>query len=204
MKRVEIETNSGGLFDPVHPAAVAGGNVETSQRLVDALLRAIGAQASSQGTMNNLTVGMEAGIWYETIGGGSGAGPGFNGASAVQVHMTNTRASDVEDLESRFPVRLTRCSKRTGSGGDGTWRGGDGIEKCWTFLKPARVSILAERRAAGAPGADGGRPGVPGVDQINRGAGWESASSSVDLMTGDQLRIRTPGGGGFGPPSEEG
>lgn len=204
LKRVEIEPNPGGLFDPHHPAAVAGGNVETSQRLVDALLRAIGAQAGSQGTMNNLTVGMDAGIWYETIGGGAGAGPGFSGASAVQVHMTNTRASDVEDLESRFPVRLNRCSKRTDSGGDGTWRGGEGIEKMWTFLAPAHVSILAERRAAGAPGADGGRPGVPGVDQINRGAGWESASSSVDLKTGDQLRIRTPGGGGFGPPSEEG
>ena len=170
---------------------------------MDALLRAVGAQAASQGTMNNLTVGMEAGIWYETIAGGSGAGPGFSGTDAVQVHMTNTRASDVEEMEVRFPVRLENWRIRPNSGGSGTWSGGDGLEKTWRFLAPATVSILAQRRAAGAPGAVGGRPGLPGVDQVDRGAGWEPASSQFTVTTGDRLRMRTPGGGGFGDASEE-
>ncbi|MEC8193653.1 MAG: hydantoinase B/oxoprolinase family protein [Myxococcota bacterium] len=203
LRRVQIETTPGGMFDPQYPTAVAGGNVECSQRLVDALLRAVGAQAASQGTMNNLTVGMEAGIWYETIAGGSGAGPGFSGTDAVQVHMTNTRASDVEEMEARFPVRLENWRIRPNSGGSGTWSGGDGLEKTWRFLAPATVSILAQRRAAGAPGAVGGRPGLPGVDQVDRGAGWEPASSQFTVTTGDRLRMQTPGGGGFGDASEE-
>ena len=203
MSLVNIELNSGGMFDPKEPAAVAGGNVESSQRLVDALLRAIGAQAASQGTMNNLTIGTRVGAWYETIGGGSGAGPEYNGTDCVQVHMTNTQATDVEELEVRFPVRLDSWTRRVGSGGAGKWTGGNGVEKCWTFLDHAEVSLLAERRAAGAPGADGGRPGLPGVDEINTGAGWEPMPPRWTAKAGDRLRIRTPGGGGFGPVSEE-
>jgi 5-oxoprolinase (ATP-hydrolysing) len=200
---VTITINPGGLFDPIEPAAVAGGNVESSQRLVDAILRALHVQAASQGTMNNLTVGTRVGAWYETIGGGSGAGPGFHGTDGVQVHMTNTRATDVEELEARFPVRLDSWSRRTGSGGRGEWRGGNGIEKCWTFLDHAEVSLLAERRVAGAPGAAGGMPGLPGLDEINSGTGWEPMPLQWTAKAGDRLRIKTPGGGGFGPSSEE-
>jgi len=203
MTPVKIEINPGGLFDPVEPAAVAGGNVESSQRLVDALLRALGAQAASQGTMNNLTIGTRVGAWYETIGGGSGAGPGYPGADGVQVHMTNTQATDVEELESRFPIRLDSWRRRLGSGGSGQWDGGNGLEKCWTFLDHAEVALLAERRAAGAPGADGGRPGLPGSDEIDAGAGWEPMPTRWTAKAGDRLRIRTPGGGGFGSVSEE-
>ena len=198
LRPVQIQVNAGGLFDPRHPAAVVGGNVESSQRLVDALLVALGAQAASQGTMNNLTVGTRTGVWYETIPGGGGAGPDFPGADAVQLHMTNTRATDVEVLETRFPVRLERMAIRRGSGGDGAQPGGCGLVKEWVFLDHAEVSLLAERRAAGAPGASGGRPGLPGVDQINTGAGWEPMPTLWRASAGDRLRILTPGGGGFG------
>ena len=203
MSPVRIETNPGGLFDPSEPAAVAGGNVESSQRLVDALLRAVCVQAASQGTMNNLTIGTRVGAWYETIGGGSGAGFGYNGAHCVQVHMTNTQATDVEELEVRFPVRLDSWTRRIDSGGAGRWVGGDGVEKCWTFLDHAEVSLLAERRAAGAPGADGGRPGFPGLDEIDTGAGWEPMPKRWTAKAGDRLRIQTPGGGGFGSVREK-
>ena len=203
MTPMSIEINAGGLFDPTEPSAVAGGNVESSQRLVDALLRALGVQAASQGTMNNLTIGTRVGAWYETIGGGSGAGPSYRGTDCVQVHMTNTQATDVEELEVRFPIRLDSWKCRMGSGGEGLWRGGDGVEKCWTFLDHAEVSLLAERRAAGAPGADGGRPGLPGTDEIDIGAGWEPMPARWTAKAGDRLRIRTPGGGGFGSVSEK-
>ena len=191
-----------GLFSPHHPAAVAGGNVETSQRLVDALLRALGAQAASQGTMNNLTVGTPAGAFYETIGGGSGAGPGFDGADAVQVHMTNTRATDAEELEARFPVRLLSWARRSGSGGAGLRRGGEGTVKTWEFLAEADVALLAGRRVAGAPGLSGGAPGAPGVDERDIGEGWEPAPPRWRARPGDRLRISTPGGGGWGTPPE--
>ncbi|MEL6345663.1 MAG: hydantoinase B/oxoprolinase family protein, partial [Myxococcota bacterium] len=189
-----------GLFDPRPPAAVAGGNVETSQRLVDALLRALGALAASQGTMNNLTVGTPEGAFYETLGGGSGAGPTFDGASAVQVHMTNTRATDVEELEARFPVRLAQWSVRSGSGGSGTHRGGDGMVKVWVFLAPAEVALMAGRRDRGASGLRGGQSGAPGVDERDLGAGWEPAPARWTAKPGDRFRIATPGGGGFGEP----
>ena len=201
---VTITVNDGGLFDPIEPAAVVGGNVESSQRLVDALLRSLHAQAGSQGTMNNLTVGTRVGAWYETIGGGAGAGPGFHGTDGVQVHMTNTRATDVEELEARFPVRLDAWSIRKKSGGNGEWAGGNGVEKCWTFMDHAEVSLLAERRTAGAPGAVGGQPGLPGTDEINAGLGWEPMPLQWTAKAGDRLRIRTPGGGGFGSPTEAG
>ena len=189
------------MLAPRYPSAVAGGNVETSQRLVDALLRAVGALAASQGTMNNLTVGTAQGAFYETIGGGSGAGPGFDGADAVQVHMTNTRATDIEELECRFPVRIDRWSRRNGSGGSGQWRGGDGTVREWTFLAPAAVAMMAERRIRRAPGLAGGEAGKVGCEHRDVGAGWEPAPPTWMAQPGDRLRVSTPGGGGYGSPS---
>jgi 5-oxoprolinase (ATP-hydrolysing) len=200
----EITLERDGLFDPRPPRAVAGGNVETSQRLVDALLRAVGALASSQGTMNNLTVGTSRGAWYETIGGGAGAGPTFDGASAVQVHMTNTRATDVEELETRFPVLLERFARWPGSGGAGRHPGGDGTEKVWRFLEAADVALLAGRRTAGAAGLEGGGAGAPGRDERDVGNGFEPAPAVWRAEPGQRLRIRTPGGGGFGATSPSG
>lgn len=194
-----IVVTPGGLFAPRRPRAVAGGNVETSQRLVDALLRAVGALAASQGTMNNLTVGTPAGAFYETIGGGMGAGPRGPGAGAVQCHMTNTRATDIEELEARFPVVVERWAARRGSGGAGRHAGGEGVEKVWRFLAPATASLMVERRVAGAPGLAGGGPGGAGVDEVDRGGGWQAVSGRVALGAGDRLRLRTPGGGGWGP-----
>jgi len=202
LKRVKIEVNPGGLFDPQAPAAVAGGNVETSQRLVDALFRALGIGAAGQGTMNNLTVGTPVGAWYETIGGGSGGTPEGPGASAVQVHMTNTRATDVEVLERRFPVRLESLRRRRGSGGSGVHPGGDGLQKTWRFLAPSEVAVLTGRRSAGAPGLDGGGCGAAGRDLRDVGDGWEPAPKVWTAQPGDGLRIETPGGGGWGAPSD--
>jgi 5-oxoprolinase (ATP-hydrolysing) len=198
LRPIRLGLNPGGLFDPQYPAAVAGGNVETSQRLVDALLAALGAQAASQGTMNNLTVGTAAGSFYETIAGGAGAGPDFDGPSAIQVHMTNTRATDVEVLEVRFPVRVLSWSLRRGSGGTGAHRGGDGIKKTWEFLGPAQIGLLAERRVSGAPGLAGGGAGAPGEDR-RIVAGVESAAPARwTAQAGDVLCVSTPGGGGWG------
>jgi len=198
LRPFSIELTPGGLFEPRSPRAVAGGNVETSQRLVDALLRAVGALAGSQGTMNNLTVGTPAGAFYETIAGGMGAGRTGPGADAVQCHMTNTRATDVEELEARFPVVVERWVRRRGSGGVGRHRGGDGAEKVWRFNAPATVSLMVERRAAGAPGLAGGGDGAAGVDEVDAGDGWRPVTGRVALGPGARLRIRTPGGGGWG------
>lgn len=205
---VRLEVNPGGLLDPAPEAAVAGGNVETSQRLVDLLLRALGACAASQGTMNNLCIGFldesapggHGPTLYETIAGGGGAGPGGAGLHAVQVHMTNTRATDVEVLERRFPLRLLRWARRWGSGGAGASPGGDGTVKEWLLLAPAEVCLLAGRRAAGAPGLEGGGPGLPGVDLLDTGEGWRPAPPVWRAKAGDRLRVETPGGGGYGPP----
>ncbi len=200
LRAIDLSIRPGGLFDPRHPAAVAGGNVETSQRLVDALLRALGLSAASQGTMNNLAVGTPAGAFYETIGGGSGATPQGPGTDAIQVHMTNTRCTDVEELEHRFPVRLLHQGRRPNSGGAGRHRGGDGTQKEWLFLADCDVSLLAGRRDQGAPGLAGGQPGAPGLDQVDRGEGFEPAPPAWRAKAGDRLRIDSPGGGGFGPP----
>jgi len=198
LDRVRVDVESGGLFDPQPPRAVAGGNVETSQVLVDALFAALGVGAASQGTMNNLTVGTATGAFYETIGGGAGGTPEGPGASAVQVHMTNTRSTDVEVLERRFPVRLEELSRRRGSGGTGRHPGGDGLTRVWRFLGPARVALLAGRRRCGAAGMDGGSAGMPGRDLRDVGAGWEPAPPVWEAAPGDRLRIDTPGGGGWG------
>ncbi len=202
---VTIVNPSGSLLNPLWPAAVAAGNVETSQMIVDALFGAVGALAAAQGTMNNLTFGDETRQYYETICGGAGAGPGFDGASAVQTHMTNSRLTDPEVLESRFPVIVEAFAIRRGSGGEGRWRGGDGVTRRLRFLEPMTVSLLANRRRVPPFGLAGGGPGSLGRDWIERsGGGVEplSARATVKVRGGDLLVIETPGGGGYGAAAE--
>ena len=207
LRRVEIAL-APGLLDPPFPddparaPAVVGGNVETSQRLVDTLLKALGVAACSQGTMNNLLFGTDRGSYYETICGGCGAGPGFAGASAVHSHMTNTAITDPEVLELRHPVRLEAFAIRRGSGGAGRWRGGDGAVRALRFLAPARVSLLTQHRREGPYGGDGGDAGLPGRQWVERASGERlelGAIDRCDLEPGDRLVVETPGGGGWGP-----
>jgi 5-oxoprolinase (ATP-hydrolysing) len=194
----DIKVNEGGLFDPHYPRAVVGGNVETSQRVVDALLMAMGVQAGSQGTMNNICISCGGEVLYETLGGGAGAGADCDGGSAVQVHMTNTQATDVEDLENRMPIRVTEWSIRHNSGGVGKKKGGAGMTKEWLFLEDAEVSLLASRRFVGASGCSGGGMGVPGEDRYTEDGVWFDMSGHVLIKGGEKCRISTPGGGGFG------
>ena len=185
--------------DPALAPSIVGGNVETSQRLVDTLLKALRLCAASQGTMNNVLFGNEDCSYYETVGGGSGAGPGFAGASGVHCHMTNTRATDPEVLELRYPVRLDRFALRSGSGGNGRWRGGDGIVRHLTFLEPLELSLLTQRRREGPYGLDGGEPGARGHQRLVRADGTVEeldSSASVQVESGDRLELETPGGGG--------
>ena len=193
--------------DPATCPAIVGGNVETSQRIVDALLAAFGLVAASQGTMNNVTFGNERYGYYETIGGGAGAGDGFDGASGVHSHMTNTRLTDAEVLEHRYPVRVRRLALRRRSGGRGRWAGGDGIVRELEFLEPVTLSVLTQRRALGPPGMDGGRSGLPGAQRVVRADGTVEDLSALDraeMQAGDRFVIETPGGGGFGEPPEVG
>jgi 5-oxoprolinase (ATP-hydrolysing) len=167
------------------------------------LLAAFDAVAASQGTMNNLTFGDDRHQYYETICGGCGAGPGFNGASAVHSHMTNSRLTDVEVLEQRFPVRIRRFAIRNDSGGDGQWRGGDGVVRELEFLEPMRASLLANRRRIAPFGLAGGNDARPGRDYVIRRDGRQEplvASAEIALEPGDRIVIETPGGGGYGPP----
>lgn len=204
---VEIVVPEGSILNPGPGAAVAAGNVETSQRVVDVLLAAVGRCAASQGTMNNLTFGDGRFGYYETIAGGAGAGgpwqgaDGFDGTSGVHTHMTNTRITDPEVLETRYPVRLVRFGFRTGSGGTGRWKGGDGLVRHLRFLAPLRVSLLCERRVVAPFGLAGGAPGRPGRTLLLRpGRAPEPlpGKCTVDVAAGDDLVIETPGGGGFG------
>ncbi len=194
----------GSLLDPPRGAAVAGGNVETSQRVVDVLLGALGRAAASQGTMNNVAFGDARFGYYETIGGGAGATPFAPGASGVHSHMTNTRITDPEILEARFPVRLIAFGLRTGSGGAGRFRGGDGVVRALRFLRPVRVSLLTQRRETAPFGLAGGAPGQAGRNRLRRQgtAEWVELAGQVELAleAGDELWIETPGGGGFGSP----
>ena len=201
-----------GLLDPPFagaPAAcpaVVGGNVETSQRLVDLLLSALELSAGSQGTMNNVLFGDEGFGYYETVGGGAGAGPGFHGASAVHCHMTNTRITDAEVLEHRYPVRVERFAVRAGSGGGGQYRGGDGALREITFLGPMSLSILSQHRARGPRGMAGGQPGAPGRQQVIRASGKVQHLQAIDgceVGPGDRLLLETPGGGGWGQENKE-
>lgn len=184
------------IVAPPPGAAVAGGNVETSQRLVDLVLRATGRMASSGGTMNNLTLGGDGWSLYETIGVGQGGSPRGAGPEGRQVHMTNTRATDPEVLETRLPLRLWRFSLRPGSGGRGRHPGGEGLIREVEVLVPATAALLATRRDQGAPGEAGGEPGAPRRDHA-RGAPWDG--SPIRLEPGDRVVVETPGGGGWGP-----
>jgi 5-oxoprolinase (ATP-hydrolysing) len=198
---INIILPAGSLLDPNPPAAVVAGNVETSQCIADALLAAVGAAAASQGTMNNFTFGDAVHQYYETICGGCGAGPGFDGASAVHSHMTNSRLTDPEVLEQRFPVRLKRFLIRRGSGGKGRWRGGDGVIRELEFLGPMTGSILSNRRTTVAFGLNGGGPGLAGKNYVLRASGYREdygAAAQLQFMPGDRFVIETPGGGGFG------
>ncbi|MEM1140758.1 MAG: hydantoinase B/oxoprolinase family protein, partial [Pseudomonadota bacterium] len=198
---LEIVLPPGSVVNPDPPAAVVAGNVETSQMIADALLGACGALSGSQGTMNNLTFGTEGKQYYETICGGAGAGPGVKGASAVHTHMTNSRLTDPEILEQRYPVRLRRFTIRKGSGGTGAWRGGDGAIRELTFLQPATVSLLTGHRLVPPLGLAGGGPGACGENAVERADGTVEpapAITQLDLNPGDTLILKTPGGAGFG------
>jgi len=199
---VDLRVPEGSMLDPAYPAAVVAGNVEISQLVTDALLGALGACAASQGTMNNLTFGTEDFQYYETICGGSGAGPDFDGTAAVQTHMTNSRLTDPEVLELRHPVRVRGFGVRGGSGGSGARRGGDGAVRELEFLVPMRVSLLSGRRRVSPFGVHGGGDGARGRTTLTRVDGTVhelAATQSVLVGTGDRLLIETPGGGGFGP-----
>jgi 5-oxoprolinase (ATP-hydrolysing) len=202
LRSVRMVVPHPSIVSPPQGAAVAGGNVETSQRLVDLLLAALGRRAGSQGTMNNLTLGGHGWSLYETLGGGYGATPAAAGRSGRQVHMTNTRATDPEVLERRLPLRVRRFTLRRGSGGAGAQRGGDGLVRELEVLAPAVASLLASRRDVGPAGAAGGGDGAPGCDQIQRVGGWSAwDGASVALAPGDAVRVETPGGGGWGRQS---
>ena len=202
LEPVDLTIPKGSLLDPPAGSAVVGGNVETSQRVVDVLLGALGRAAASQGTMNNVTFGNDEFGYYETIGGGAGAGPDYSGASCVHTHMTNTRITDPEVLEIRYPVRLDRFSRRWGSGGRGRHSGGDGLIRVYRFLEPVTVSLLTERREVAPWGLFGGGSGRVGHNRVLRVSGeWEDVPGrcTLDLNPGDVLSIATPGGGGMGP-----
>jgi 5-oxoprolinase (ATP-hydrolysing) len=202
LRPLDIVVPAGSMLDPTFPHAVVAGNVETSQCIVDALYGALGLQAASQGTMNNFTFGNERYQYYETIAGGAGAGPGFDGASGVQTHMTNSRLTDPEVLESRFPVLLRRFSLRPGSGGNGEFRGGDGLVRCVEFREAMTAAILSNHRRVAPFGLAGGEAGQPGTNVLVRGDGSsESLAATAELAVepGDRIEIATPGGGGFGP-----
>jgi 5-oxoprolinase (ATP-hydrolysing) len=189
--------------DPSRSAAVVGGNVETSQRVVDTLLGALGVAAASQGTMNNLTFGDETFGYYETICGGAGATPRAAGADAVHTHMTNTRLTDVEVIERRYPVRILEFSIRHGSGGHGQFPGGNGVVRRIQFLRELSVSILSERRGPTPPfGLDDGEPGAVGQNLLDPadGSAQKNLGGKVqlDILPGDILTILTPGGGAVG------
>ncbi|MDO7842662.1 hydantoinase B/oxoprolinase family protein [Sphingomonas immobilis] len=197
----EIVVPEGSMLRPLPPAAVVAGNVETSQIVTDALFGAFGAMAAAQGTMNNFTFGDGARQYYETIAGGSGAGPDFAGASAVQTHMTNSRMTDPEVLETRFPVLVERFAIRAGSGGAGTYPGGDGTVRQIRFREPMTATLLTNRRETAPFGLDGGADGAPGRNSLVRADGATQtlpASVRLDVAAGDSIVVETPGGGGFG------
>jgi 5-oxoprolinase (ATP-hydrolysing) len=201
LQPVEIRLPPGSLINPEYPAAVVAGNVETSQIMTDALLAALGACAASQGTMNTLTFGNDRYQYYETICGGAGAGPDFDGASAVHTHMTNSRLTDPEVLEWRYPVRILRFEVRRDSGGEGMHRGGDGVIREVEFLEPMRAAILSGRRRIAPFGLAGGGDGHTGYNAVIRMSGETEVlegTAEIDLDAGDRLIIRTPGGGGYG------
>ncbi|HTJ20082.1 MAG TPA: hydantoinase B/oxoprolinase family protein [Steroidobacteraceae bacterium] len=201
LKPLELIVPAGSMLRPQYPAAVVAGNVETSQVVTDCLYGALGVLAASQGTMNNFTFGDGVHQYYETIAGGSGAGPDFDGTSVVQTHMTNSRLTDPEVLEWRFPVRLEEFRIRRGSGGAGRHRGGDGSERRVRFLKPMTAVLLANHRIVAPFGLAGGKSGATGKNWIERVDGTVEdfgATHSAEMQAGDVFVIQTPSGGGFG------
>lgn len=208
IRPVTVRLPFDSILDPVFcddcekSPAVAGGNVETSQRIVDTLIKAFGLAACSQGTMNNVIFGNDHFGYYETICGGAGAGEEFAGADAVHTHMTNTRITDPEILEHRYPVRLDRFAVRPGSGGSGKYAGGNGVVRELTFLQPVSLSVLTQHRKEVPYGLAGGKPGKAGSQYVIRGVSGEivnlEAVDCLNVSAGDRLVIKTPGGGGFG------
>jgi 5-oxoprolinase (ATP-hydrolysing) len=198
---VEVRVPKGSVLDPPAGRAVVGGNVETSQRVVDVLLGALSLAAASQGTMNNVTFGDRSFGYYETIAGGAGAGPDWDGASGVHTHMTNTRITDLEVLESRYPVVLAEFSLRKGSGGRGRHSGGDGVVRRYRFRAAVTATLLTERRVRRPYGLAGGEPGLAGRNSVVRATGECEelpGKCSLELAAGDTLCVETPGGGGYG------
>ena len=204
LKPLQVIVPEGCMLNPNPPAAVVAGNVETSMCVTNALYGALGQMASSQCTMNNFTFGDAAHQYYETISGGSGAGDGFAGTAVVQTHMTNSRLTDPEVLEFRFPVRLESYALRAGSGGTGRWRGGDGGVRRLRFLTPMTASILSNGRRVPAFGLAGGGPGALGINRVERADGRVQLLEhigQVEMAPGDVFVIETPGGGGYGCPA---
>ncbi|XP_017773612.1 PREDICTED: 5-oxoprolinase [Nicrophorus vespilloides] len=203
---VEIIVPKGSILDPSEGAAVVGGNVLTSQRIVDVVLKAFQVCAASQGCMNNITFGNERWGNYETVAGGSGAGPNWNGVSGVHTHMTNTRITDIELLELRYPIYVMKFKIREGSGGAGRYRGGDGVERELMFRTPVTLSVLTERRVLQPYGLKGGQPGARGVNTLKRANGRMinlGSKTAINVQPGDIFEILTPGGGGYGVPGSK-
>jgi 5-oxoprolinase (ATP-hydrolysing) len=203
MRPITLKVPEGSMLNPLYPAAVVAGNVETSQVVTDCLFAAARALAPSQGTMNNFTFGNARYQYYETIAGGAGAGPDFDGASAVQTHMTNSRLTDPEILETRFPVLLERFAVRRGSGGAGAHKGGDGVIRQIRFREPMHAAILSNRRRVAPRGIEGGADAKAGVNKVVRADGREetlTATDAAEMAAGDAFVIETPGGGGYGAP----
>jgi 5-oxoprolinase (ATP-hydrolysing) len=206
LKPLRLIVPEGSMINPRPPAAVISGNTEVSQSIADALYGALGVIAGSQGTMNNFVYGNDVYQNYETICGGTGAGNGFHGTSAVHSHMTNTRMTDPEVLETRFPVRVDEFSIRHGSGGDGRWQGGSGIVRRLTFNEAMTVTTLTSHRVVPPQGTSGGGAGAIGENLVQRASGAVEhlkGNDQVSLSPGDCFVMKTPGGGGFGKPARD-
>ncbi|MFH8842575.1 hydantoinase B/oxoprolinase family protein [Streptomyces sp. NPDC017868] len=203
LEPLEIRVPPGSMLAPAPPAATVAGNVETSQAVTGALYAALGVQAEGSGTMNNVTFGNARVQYYETVASGSGAGDGFDGADAVQTHMTNSRLTDPEILEWRHPVRVDAFAVREDGGGRGRWNGGHGVERRLRFLEPMTVALLTGHRRVPPYGMAGGEPGALGENLVERADGTVEhleGAATTEVGPGDVLVLRTPGGGGYGPP----
>ena len=193
------------MLKPAHPAAIVAGNVELSQAVTNALFGALGVLGSSQGTMNNLTFGNDTYQYYETICSGAPAGPGFDGAGAVQTHMTNSHLTDPEVIELRYPIKVKTFEIMRGSGGRGKWNSGDGVRRALTFLEPMECAILSGNRRVPCFGSGGGDKGKLGKNTVLKADGIIlelGGCDRIDLETGDTICIETPTGGGYGDPND--
>lgn len=204
---IEIVIPPHSLLSPSETAAVGGGNIQTSQRICDVVFKAFGAVSGGQGDMNNVMFGDETMGYYETIGGGAGAGKGFHGRSGIHVHMTNTAITDPEILEDRYPVILREFSLREGSGGRGKWKGGEGLVRKMEFTRPLSLSLLTERRSLAPYALEGGEEGGRGRNHLIRASGTVinvGSKCTVNVQRGDALELLTPGGGGYGKEDRNG